>query len=206
MTSKVDERLLVHPKDRAAWRAWLEENHRVSGAIWLVYDKKASGRTRLDYAHAVEEALCFGWIDSVLNPIDEHRYKQLFSPRKPTSEWSALNKRRVEKLIAEGLMTEAGLAVIRVAKKNGTWSKLDHVEAFVVPDDLARALSASAKAKKFFDTCAPSVRKAFLHRINSAKRPETRAFRVAEVVEGCALGLGGRAWYEWRNARAKARK
>jgi len=127
-----------YAKDRKAWRKWLEKNHLVSDGVWLIYFKKDSGKTRVDYADAVEEALCFGWIDSTLNAIDEHSYMQLFTPRKPRSGWSKLNKERVEALIAQGLMMPAGYEKIELGKKHGTWHKLDHIESFTLPAELEK--------------------------------------------------------------------
>jgi uncharacterized protein YdeI (YjbR/CyaY-like superfamily) len=171
-----------HPEDRVALRAWLQENHQSSTGVWIIYDKKESGKQRLIYSDAVDEALCFGWIDSVINPVDAQRYKQLFTPRKPNSEWSAVNKKKLERLIAEGQMQAAGLAVIQVAKKNGSWSKIDEVEALTVPEELANRLEASPNAKKNFEAFSRSVKKMYLHWLNSAKRPETRAARLTEVM------------------------
>jgi uncharacterized protein YdeI (YjbR/CyaY-like superfamily) len=178
-----------HPHDRAALRAWLHENHAISGPVWVIFDKKGARHDRLEYAHAVEEALCFGWIDSTINPLDDKRYRQLFSPRKPTSEWSKLNKTRVAALIKAKLMMPAGKKAIAVAKKNGTWSKIDHVESLVVPADLAKALAKAPKALANFDKSSRSVKKMYLHRVGSAVRPETRAKRIAQVIEWAKNGL-----------------
>ncbi len=173
---------IVHPGTRQAWREWLAENHAASPGVWLVFDKKGSGRRDLVYAEAVEEALCFGWIDSRPNKIDEHRYKQLYSPRKPKSAWSKLNKQRVEKLIDQGLMTPAGLEKIEASKQDGSWSVLDAVEELTVPPDLEAALTANSAARKYFTAFPTSVKKSILWWIESAKRPETRAKRVEETV------------------------
>lgn len=172
----------VHPKTRDAWRRWLAENHGSSDGVWLVYFKKASGKPRIEYGEAVEEALCFGWVDSKGETIDDERAMLKFTPRNPKSAWSKPNKERVEKLIEEGTMTEVGLAAIATAKRNGTWSALDSVEALKVPADLAKALAANKKAKGYFDAFSPSSRKIILWWIESAKRQETREKRVAETV------------------------
>jgi uncharacterized protein YdeI (YjbR/CyaY-like superfamily) len=173
----------VYVTDRAAWRQWLAANHATSPGIWLVFDKKSSRPDRLKYVDAVEEALCYGWIDSTIRTLDDARYVQLMAPRKPKSTWAATNKARVERLIAEGLMSAAGLASIERAKANGAWSSLDAVEAFVVPADLTKALEALPGAAKNFAAFPPSRRKAFLHWISQAVRAETRAHRVAHVVQ-----------------------
>jgi uncharacterized protein YdeI (YjbR/CyaY-like superfamily) len=176
----------VYVADRAAWRRWLDANHARSPGIWLVFDRKSSRPERLAYGDAVEEALCFGWIDSLVNKLDDTRYVQLFTPRKPKSTWSRSNKIRVERLLAEGLMAPAGLASIELAKANGSWSSLDAVEALVMPDDLAAALAAIPGAAEKFAAFSPSARKAYLHWISQAVRAETRAHRVAEVARHAA--------------------
>ncbi len=131
---------LVYASTRAEWRAWLNANHATATGISLVYFKKSSGKPSVTYAEAVEEALCFGWIDSRLNSIDAVSYKQIFTPRKPKSGWSKLNKSRVERLISEGRMTAAGTAKIDLAKKNGSWSLLDASENLEIPQDFESAL------------------------------------------------------------------
>jgi len=171
-----------YAKDRKSWRKWLEKNHKSSTGIWLVYYKKDSGKTRVSYDHAVEEALCFGWIDSTLNPIDEHSYMQLFTPRKPKSNWSKLNKERVEMLIEQGLMTSAGLEKIEIAKENGSWNKIDHIESFSIPPILEKAFTKNKKAKKFFDTLSNTNKKYILYFINNVKNEELKAKRVAEII------------------------
>jgi uncharacterized protein YdeI (YjbR/CyaY-like superfamily) len=176
----------VYVADRAAWRRWLAENHATSPGIWLVFDKKSSRLDRLAYGDAVEEALCYGWIDSTVRTLDDARYVQLMAPRKPKSTWSRSNKVRVERLIAQGLMAAPGLASIERARANGAWESLDAVEALEVPKDLAKALRALPGAAKNFAAFSPSARKGYLHWISQAKRPETRAHRVAHVAQFAA--------------------
>jgi len=173
-------------KDRNAWRKWLEKNHITSPGIWLIYYKKSSGKKRLDYNDAVEEALCFGWIDSTTRPIDQEKYMQRFTPRKPKSGWSGLNKKRIEKLKAEGLMTKAGFEKIEAAIKDGSWQSLDHIDAVQLPEDLQKALSKNKKAKENFENFPLFTKKQFLYRINSAKRAETRKARIKLIVLMCA--------------------
>jgi uncharacterized protein YdeI (YjbR/CyaY-like superfamily) len=192
MPNKLSSLEQVYMKSRTAWRRWLAKNGARSPGIWLVYDKKTSRAERLTYADAVEEALCHGWIDSTLRSLDDARYMQLFTPRKPKSTWSKLNKTRVERLIEDGLMTPPGLAVIETAKANGSWNSLDSVEAFEVPDDLAAAFAKSPKAARNFAAFSPSARKGYLHWVRQAVRPETRAARIAEVVRCCAANLKAR--------------
>jgi uncharacterized protein YdeI (YjbR/CyaY-like superfamily) len=189
MSQKLDELPLVAPDDRTSWRGWLAENHAASQGIWLAVGKKGNAVTSLTYDEAVEEALCFGWIDGRTKRLDEDRYRILLTPRKPTSTWSRPNKARVERLIAEGRMMPAGLATIEVAKANGSWNLLDDVDALVIPDDLAAALAASPRAAEAFDGLSETARRFALYWISTAKRPETRAKRIAETV---AAALEGR--------------
>ena len=172
---------LVHVEDRAAWRAWLEANHATASGAWLVSWKRGHG-SAVDYGEAVEEALCFGWVDSTAGTIDERRSKLYFAPRKANSVWAASNKERVARLIAEGLMAPAGLAVIERAKSNGSWTVLDSVEQGVVPDDLAASFAAHPPAAEHCGAFPKSVRRAILAWIAQAKRPETRAARVDETA------------------------
>jgi uncharacterized protein YdeI (YjbR/CyaY-like superfamily) len=174
--------------DRETWRAWLETNGASARAVWLVYARKGSGRPGIAYDEAVEEALCFGWIDSKAKPIDDQTYMQYFSPRKPTSVWSTLNKARLERLIAAGLMREPGLRAIAIAKANGSWGALDAVEAMVVPVDLAAALANVPGARDGFDHLSRGSRCNILQWIATAKRPETRANRIAATLAATAEG------------------
>jgi uncharacterized protein YdeI (YjbR/CyaY-like superfamily) len=190
--SKLDALEQVYVPTRAAWRRWLARHHAKSPGIWLVFDKKSSRAERLLYAHAVEEALCFGWVDSLVRPLDHARYVQLFTPRKPKSTWSRSNKERVARLESEGLMAPAGLAAVERAKENGSWTSLDHVESLVVPDDLAAALAATPGAAANFAAFSPSSRKGYLHWIRMAVRPETRTKRVAEVARHAAANRKAR--------------
>jgi uncharacterized protein YdeI (YjbR/CyaY-like superfamily) len=183
MKGKTKDLPLVQPKSRKAWRAWLQKNHASSSGIWLIYAKKHTGIPSLTYAEAVEEALCFGWIDSLVHPIDESLYKQVFTPRKETSLWSPLNRTRVEALIANGLMTPAGMTLIDLAKKTGRWDAWTHIEALIMPPELTKALDANPAAKKNWPTYTASQQKAFLRMVDGAKTAETRAKRVARVID-----------------------
>ncbi len=177
----------VYFPSRAALREWLQTHHASHTAIWLVYDKKSPNKPRaLTYDDIVEEALCFGWIDSVSGSVSEARAKLYFSPRKTRSVWSALNKKRLVSLLERGLMAPAGQAKIDAAKADGSWTTLDSAEALAVPDDLAAALRKNAGAKKNFEAFPPGARKQFLSWIATAKRPETRAKRVGEAAEMAA--------------------
>jgi uncharacterized protein YdeI (YjbR/CyaY-like superfamily) len=184
----------VHPKTRAEWRKWLEQNHTQKEGMWLISFKKATGKSRFDYEEAVEEALCFGWIDSKGNKLDEERSMLWFAPRKAGTGWSRLNKNRVEKLIAAGVMTPAGLAKVEAAKKDGSWNALDNVEDLVIPPDLEKALAANKVAKQYFSAFPRSVKRAILEWITNAKRPETRANRIEETVTLAEKNIRANQW------------
>src|SRR3954447_19607293 len=171
-----------HAQSRAEWRNWLEANYATSRGVWLVSYKTVTGKPRVSYDAAVEEALCFGWIDSRANTLDEERTLQWFSPRKPGSAWSGLNKRRIKALIEQGLMTPAGLAKIEAAKQDGTWAIYDAIEAMETPADLEEALKAKGPAYDYFQAFNASSKKQILFWIASAKRPETRAKRIEETA------------------------
>ena len=179
----------VQPKSRKAWRAWLQKHHAASSGVWLVYAKKHTGIRSLTYNDAVEEALCFGWIDSLVHPIDGSFYKQVFTPRKKQSAWSAVNRKRVERLIEAGLMTAAGMAVITLARKTGRWEAHKAAETLTVPAELKKAIAANPAAKKNWPTYTESQRKMFLYMVNGAKRPETRARRIARILEIVSSGV-----------------
>ncbi|MEP4534662.1 MAG: YdeI/OmpD-associated family protein [Cyclobacteriaceae bacterium] len=177
------------PKDPSDWRNWLDENHESSQSIWLIYYKSTSEHYNLSWSEAVDEALCFGWIDSTRKTIDDARFKQLFSKRKPKSGWSKINKEKVDRLIAENRMTRAGHEAIEVGKQNGSWDLYNEVDQLIVPKDLDTALAARLNAKVFFDGLSPSAKKAILAWIVLAKRPETREKRIAEVANRAEKGL-----------------
>jgi uncharacterized protein YdeI (YjbR/CyaY-like superfamily) len=173
----------VQPKSRAAWRAWLDKHHAASQGVWLVYAKKHTGLPTVSYEDAVLEALCFGWIDSLMKSIDDRFHMQVFTPRKPKSAWSASNKARLAKLMKAGLMAPAGLAAVKAAKKSGSWNSYAGVDALTMPPELKRAFDANPKAKKNWSTYTESAQRSFLHMVNGAKRPETREKRVARVID-----------------------
>jgi uncharacterized protein YdeI (YjbR/CyaY-like superfamily) len=186
MTEKAAPRMF---KTRAAWRAWLEKNHGTSRGLRLAYYKKGSGKKSVGYEEALEEALCFGWIDSTVNRLDEERYMQKWTPRNEKSVWSAANKARVEKLIAEGRMAPPGLAKIAAAKRNGSWTKLDRIDLRAeVPKDLLDALAHHPDIEAKFNRLAPSQRKLYSWWVESAKRPETRTRRVSETLKRIEAG------------------
>ncbi len=171
---------------RHDFRHWLELNHTQKEGIWLVYFKKGSRMPSITYNEAVEEALCFGWIDSKVQTIDELRYRQVFTPRNPKSIWSELNKKRVEKMIAEGKMTPAGLKLIDLSKKNGKWDNAyNRKETPEIPEDFELALKQKPTAWENFNNFTPSYRATYIYYVNQAKRPETRQNRIEKVVDLC---------------------
>jgi uncharacterized protein YdeI (YjbR/CyaY-like superfamily) len=173
---------IFYAQDRQVWREWLEKNHMSSNGIWLMYYKIKSGKPSVRYSEAVKEALCFGWIDSKVKSLDQERYLQIFTPRKPKSVWSKLNKQYIEELIEQGLMTEAGLTKVTAAKQNGSWNTLDAVEELIVPADLKQALAENETANKHFVAFSNTTKKNILFWIASAKRPETRLKRIAQTI------------------------
>jgi uncharacterized protein YdeI (YjbR/CyaY-like superfamily) len=181
-----DDEPRVAPQDRAAWREWLAANHASASGAWFVYRKKSAGGRAFPYDEAVEEALCFGWIDGLTRPLDADRTMVRFSPRKPRSVWARSNKERVARLEEAGLMAEAGRRAVEIARANGSWNSLDDSDGLVVPEDLAAALDATPGAREGFDACTDSARRMILYWLAAAKRPATRADRVARTAAGCA--------------------
>lgn len=174
------------PSSREEWRQWLEENHMEEESVWLVQYKVKSKKKSITWTEAVEEALCFGWIDSVKRTIDDESYKQYYSKRKPNSTWSKINKDKVAILVEHGLMSDAGLRTIEVAKKNGSWTILDEVEAFIVPTDLEEAFEAQPNSNEYYLSLSNSTQKMLLAWVALAKRPETRQKRIDEIAERAA--------------------
>ena len=177
-----DRRPLVHAETQEEWRAWLAENHDGSKGVWLVSWKKATGRPFVRQSEAVDEALCFGWVDSKVNRLDDERGMLFFTPRNPKSTWSRINKEKVARLIDEGRMTPAGMRLIEAAKTNGSWTIYDEIEDLVIPPNLADALARDEAAAAFFEHFPDSSKKNMLWWIKSAKKPETRSDRVEKLV------------------------
>lgn len=184
----------VEVTSRSELRQWLQSNHASSPGIWLVTFKKSSGGPHVSYDEIVQEALCFGWIDSRPRKVDDQRTGLLLTPRKPGSRWSRPNKQRVERLLSAGLMAPAGLAAVEAAKSDGAWAALDEVENLIEPDDLARALDANPGARQTWDGFPPSARRGILEWILDAKRPDTRGRRIAETVSEAAAGRRANRW------------
>jgi uncharacterized protein YdeI (YjbR/CyaY-like superfamily) len=184
----------VEVTSRAQWRDWLAEHHGELPGIWLVTYKKAEGELHLPYADQVEEALCFGWVDSQAQGLDERRSMLLMTPRKKGSGWSRPNKERIERLAAAGLIEPPGQAVIDRAVEDGSWTALDAVENLEEPPDLAAALDADPAARRHWDAFPRSPKRATLEWISLAKRPGTRAKRIAETVTLAARNERANQW------------
>lgn len=179
---------IYHAESRDQWRAWLVANHDTAPGVWLGSWRTATGRPRCPYPEVVEEAICFGWIDSTVNTLDEERSLQLITRRKPKSGWTRLNRQRVEDMESAGLMTDAGRRAVAVARDNGWWTIYDPVEDLIEPDQLAGALDANPDARVSWDGFPPSARKMMLWWVVSAARDETKAKRISAIVEAAARG------------------
>jgi uncharacterized protein YdeI (YjbR/CyaY-like superfamily) len=175
--------------ERTALRRWLVDNHTQRNSVWLIAQRRKGTGPRIEYDDLVEEALCFGWVDSRTRTIDDARMAYLFSPRRRSSGWAGSNKDRVERLLAAGLMEPSGLAVVEAAKADGSWAALDDVEALVVPDDLAAEFAAQPAARMNFDAFPPGARKHILGWIVSARTAPTRQRRIAETVTLAAKNI-----------------
>ena len=171
------------PRDRYEWRKWLALNHKRKKAVWVIFYKKKSPDYNLSWSESVDEAICFGWIDSVKKSIDKDRYKQYFSKRKAKSVWSIINKEKVRTLIEQGLMEEEGYKSIELAKENGSWTILNEVDLLIIPEDLKKEFIKHKKSNEYFDSLKTSEKKALLFWIVSAKRTDTRQNRISEIAE-----------------------
>jgi uncharacterized protein YdeI (YjbR/CyaY-like superfamily) len=184
----------VAPRDRADWRRWLGRHHAQPHGVWLLIRKRDRQALGVTYEEAVREALCFGWIDSTAGSVDEDHYRLWMAPRKPRSAWSAINKRRVDELQAEGLLAPPGLTAIATAKRNGAWDTLSRSDALEVPKDLAAALRRNPPARTRWNAFPPSARKQMLAWIDAAKRPETRAKRIEQTATLAAENIRANEW------------
>lgn len=176
-------------KSASVWRKWLEKNHIKEKSVFLIIYRKKCEVPSVYYSEAVDEALCFGWIDSVPKKRDAISYYLLFSKRNPKSNWSRVNKIKVERLLKEDKITEAGQKMIDLAKTTGTWTALDHVYDLKVPEDLQERLAKNKNALKHFEAFSPSSKRGILEWIHSAKRPETRQKRLKEIVRLAAQNI-----------------
>lgn len=178
----------MHKETRRQWRSWLAAHHASSDGVWLVAWKRHTGKTAMGYDASVEEALCYGWIDSTQRALDSERSMQWFAPRRPGSVWSGHNKRRVAELTAAGRMAPAGLAAVEAAQRTGTWMVLDVAENLLVPDDLGAAFARHPGSRPHWDGFPPSARRSILCWIALAKRPDTRARRIEETAALASAG------------------
>ena len=172
----------IKAKSSADWRQWLAENHKSQRGVWLIIYHKASNIQSVSYDESVDQALCFGWVDSKPNKRNQHSYYQYFSRRKPSSNWSRVNKEKVQKLLSENLMSEAGLKMVELAKETGTWDALNDVENLVIPDDMLKSFQEYVHALPNWDKFPRSVKRGILEWIFNAKRPETRRERIRKAV------------------------
>ncbi len=193
---------LLLMESRPAWRSWLAEHHATSPGVWLVRWRKDSGNPHLPYDDVVDEALCFGWVDSQPRSLDEQRSQLRVTPRKPGSRWSAVNRARVERLTAAGLMHPAGLAVVAAAQADGTWTALDQVERLVEPDDLRVLLDGDPVARREWDAFPRSTRRAILEWLSTAKTDATRRKRLERIVSDAAEGIRAN---QWRQPKGRGR-
>lgn len=178
-----------YPTNRQEWREWLLENHNKKQSIWLVHYNKKSNMPSVSWSDAVDEALCFGWIDSTRKSLEIDKFIQFFTKRKPTSVWSKINKEKIGRLKQEGLLMPAGLESISIAQQNGTWNILDDVEELEISEDLEKEFNTREGSKEYFLSLSKSVRKSMLQWIKLAKRPETRQKRIIELVENASLEI-----------------
>lgn len=177
------------PKSQTDWRQWLEENHQSRQSVWLVFYTKKSNIPSLSWSEAVDEALCFGWIDSTRKKINDISFMQFFSKRKPKSNWSKINKEKVQQLTDSKRMTKQGYESVEIAKQNGYWTILDEIEEVIIPDDLETAFKKHNGSKDYFLSLSKSTRKIILSWIILVRKQETRQKRIVEVVESAALNL-----------------
>ena len=191
----MEEKEHLYFKNAQEWREWLHDNHLTSTGVYLIFYKVDSEFESMRWEEAVQVAICYGWIDSTVKRLDHQRRRQMFTPRKDKSVWSKLNKTYIEKLLAENLIHESGLQKIEIAKQNGSWSALDHVEDLVIPEDLALAFQKNKTAFENYNNFSKSYRKGYLYWLNQAKREETRANRIAEIISLCEQNIKSRGTF-----------
>ena len=191
----MEEQEHLYFRNAQEWRQWLHDNHQSATKVYLIFYKVGCGIESMRWEEAVQVAICYGWIDSTVKRIDENRRRQLFTPRKDKSVWSKLNKTYIEKLIAKNLMHESGLQKIAIAKQNGSWEALDEVENYTIPEDLLYAFEQNPMAFQNYNSFSPSYRKSYLYWLNQAKRTETRANRIVEIISLCEQNIKSRGTY-----------
>jgi uncharacterized protein YdeI (YjbR/CyaY-like superfamily) len=191
MENKLNE---YYPKTRKAWRSWLQKNHADKQHVWLIIYRKAASKPTVTYDEVVEEALCFGWIDSKPNKRDDESYFLFIAPRKPKSPWSALNKKRIEKLLQQNKIEDAGLKKIEAAKKDGAWIALDKIEALEMPSELKKAFAKSKAGLQHFEQFPPGVKKQIYQWVDTAKTEQTLQKRVTETVVRAEKNIRANQW------------
>ncbi|QOD62193.1 YdeI/OmpD-associated family protein [Polaribacter haliotis] len=179
-------------KNDIEWRNWLSENHESSDGIYLIFYKVENNEESMRWEEAVKVALCFGWIDSTVKSLGNGKRRQYFCKRNPKSVWSALNKKYIKELSKANLMHKNGLEIIKLGKKNGSWTALDDVEKGIIPDDLQIEFNKNKIAFTNYNNFAPSYRKSYLYWVNQAKRPATREKRIAEIISLCEKNMKSR--------------
>jgi uncharacterized protein YdeI (YjbR/CyaY-like superfamily) len=181
-----EEIVTYYPKSQTDWRNWLDENHQLKQSVWLVFYKKSTKIASISWSEAVDEALCFGWIDSTKKTIDSEKYIQYFSKRKPNSIWSKVNKDKVAYLTSKKLIQKAGYKSIEIAKENGSWLILDDVEALILPENLKKEFDKREGAIEYYESLSKSAKKILLSWIVLAKRDETKQKRIIEIAENAS--------------------
>ncbi|MGB0896673.1 MAG: YdeI/OmpD-associated family protein [Flavobacteriaceae bacterium] len=182
-------------KSAEDWRSWLLKNHTISGGVYLILYKVNSNKPSMRWEEAVRVALCFGWIDSTVKRLDDERRRQLFTPRKPKSAWSKLNKTHIQELIANGKMHESGFLKIQTAKEDGSWTALDTVEDLIIPEDLQIEFDKHPLAFKNYNQFSKSYKKGYLYWLYSGKKQATRTKRITEIIRLCELNIKARTSY-----------
>ncbi len=170
------------PRKIEEWENWLKENHNHQKSIWLILAKKDSELPYIELSEIIDTALCYGWIDSLPNKVDEFRYKLRMSPRNPKSNWSRVNKEKIERLIAQSKMAPAGLEMVSLAKKSGTWTALEIVEDLILPNEMSHLFESNPVAATNYEAFPRSTKRAILEWIYSAKKPETMTARIKQTV------------------------
>ncbi len=191
----MEEKEHLYFKNAQEWRAWLHDNHATSLGIYLIFYKVTSSEESMRWEEAVQVAICYGWIDSTVKKLDDHRRRQMFTPRKDKSVWSKLNKTYIEKLIADDLMHESGLRKIAIAQQNGSWVSLDDVEDLIVPKDLEEAFNTNSTAFNNYINFSKTYRKSYLYWLNQAKRETTRKARIVEIITLCEQNIKSRGTF-----------
>ncbi len=181
--------LAIPVRSSEDWRQWLDENGNTTKSVFLILYKKSSGIPSITVDQAIDDALCYGWVDSKINKRDEQSWYQYFAQRNPKSNWSRVNKEKIERLTLDGKMRSRGLAMVELAKKDGTWTALDDVENLIVPNEMETLLHANLIAKHHWSAFSRSVKRGILEWIFNAKRPETREERIVKTVRMAALNL-----------------